>query len=130
MGIRKRKFRGTVMTTQVREVEVEIECNDDDDLSTKQTSNNALCEAASLSGGCFETDVDDVEEITEPTDEEWLDAEFGPRCDEFEEGCVVCEAYKKFDSGTPVDELIDTTINPEALEERIREVLQRNGIKP
>jgi hypothetical protein len=129
MGIRKRKFRGTVMTTQVREVEVEIECNDDDDLDEADIEQR-LCEAASLSGGCFETDVDDVEEITEPTDEEWLDAEFGPRCDEFEEGCVVCEAYKKFDSGTPVDELIDTTINPEALEERIREVLQRNGIKP
>ena len=129
MGIRKRKFRGTVMTTQVREVEVEIECNDDDGLDEADIEQR-LCEAASLSGGCFETDVDDVEEITEPTDEEWLDAEFGPRCDEFEEGCVVCEAYKKFDSGTPVDELIDTTINPEALEERIREVLQRNGIKP
>ena len=129
MGIRKRKFRGTVMTTQVQEVEVEIECNDDDDLLETKIEQR-LCQAASLSGGCFETDVDDVEEITEPTDEEWLDAEFGPRCDEFEEGCVVCEAYKKFDSGTPVDELIDTTINPEALEERIREVLQRNGIKP
>ena len=117
------------MTTQVQEVEVEIECNDDDDLLETKIEQR-LCQAASLSGGCFETDVDDVEEITEPTDEEWLDAEFGPRCDEFEEGCVVCEAYKKFDSGTPVDELIDTTINPEALEERIREVLQRNGIKP
>jgi hypothetical protein len=129
MGIRKRKFRGTVMTTQVQEVEVEIECNDDDDLLETKIEQR-LCQAASLSGGCFETDVDDVEEITEPTDEEWLDAELGPRCDEFEEGCVVCEAYKKFDSGTPVDELIDTTINPEALEERIREFLQRNGIKP
>jgi SHS2 domain-containing protein len=62
MGIRKRKFRGTVMTTQVREVEVEIECNDDDDL-LETTIEQRLCQAASPSGGCFETDVDDVEEI-------------------------------------------------------------------
>jgi hypothetical protein len=49
------------MTTQVREVEVEIEC-DDDDLDEADICQR-LCEAASLSGGCFETDVDDVEEI-------------------------------------------------------------------
>jgi len=59
--MRVRRFRGTVMTTQVREVEVEIEC-DDDDLDEADICQR-LCEAASLSGGCFETDVDDVEEI-------------------------------------------------------------------
>lgn len=127
MGMRKRKFRGMVMVSQVQEVEVEIEYDGDDvpeDLVTQR-----LCEAASLSGGMIETDVDDVEEITEPTDEDRLREEFGPRCDEFEKGCVVCEAYKKFDSGTPVDELIDTTVSPEALQRTMQAVLQRNGVK-
>ena len=61
MGIRKRKFRGTVMTTQVQEVEVEIECNDDDDLP-EEVITRRLCEAASLSDWA-ELEVNDVEEI-------------------------------------------------------------------
>lgn len=128
MTTRKRKFKGTVMVSQVQEVEVEIEYDGDEvpeDLVTQR-----LCEAVSPEGGMIETDVDDVEEITEPTDEDMLREEFGPRCDEFEEGCVVCEAYKKFDSGTPVDELIDTSISPEVLQRTMQEVLQRNGVKP
>ena len=59
MGIRKRKFRGTVAINEIQEVEVEIECNDDDDL-LETKNEQRLCQAASLSGGCFETDVDDV----------------------------------------------------------------------
>jgi hypothetical protein len=61
MGIRKRKFRGTVAINEIQEVEVEIECNDDDDLP-EEVITRRLCEAASLSDWA-ELEVNDVEEI-------------------------------------------------------------------
>lgn len=125
-----RRFKGTVVSTYMEELEVEVDVSGyDNEFDLEEAIKDAFAEKATIRDANNGWDVEDIEEVKEPTDEDRLREEFGPRCDEFEEGCVVCEAYKKFDSGTPVDELIDTSVSPEVLQRTMQEVLQRNGVK-